>query len=63
MWRGHELNGRGTYKDPWKRITKFANEIVSKLLVRFPKQDFLDALDIFDPSQWKAARESVSGVF
>ena len=44
-----------------KELQNLQNDIVVKLLARFPKQDFLDALDIFEPSQWKGARDSTSG--
>jgi hypothetical protein len=46
---------KGIYFESWKRITIFANEISTKLLARFSKEDFIDALDIIDPRQWKQA--------
>ena len=32
-------------------------DVVSRLLIRFPKQDFLETLDIIDPQQWKSAHD------
>lgn len=48
-WRGCKFTGRGTYFEPWKRITTFANEVSKRLFARFPKEEFIDALDIVDP--------------
>ena len=56
-WRGHKIMGKGSYFGPWKRVTGFANEVAHRLLARFPREDFLDALDIVDPRQWRAAHD------
>jgi hypothetical protein len=57
QWRGHTVRGTSSYLEPWKRITKFANDIVKQLRQRFPPEEFLEALDVVDPRQWKAARD------
>ena len=33
---------------PWRRITKFANEIAGTIATRFPPEEFLKALDIIN---------------
>jgi CHASE3 domain sensor protein len=57
QWRGHTIRGSTSYLEPWRRVTAFAHDIVKQLQKRFPNEDFLDALDIIDPQQWKAARD------
>jgi len=56
-WKGHQIRGQDTYLKPWKEITHFATEISTRLLKRFPKVAFLEALQIIDPQAWKVARD------
>lgn len=42
---------------PWKRITKFANQIAVTIVKRFPPEDFLKVLDIVAPEEWKKAHD------
>jgi len=43
---------------PWKRITKFANQISDTISTRIPTEDFLKALDVLVPKEWAAAHDS-----
>jgi hypothetical protein len=57
MWRGHVIKGKGSYLGPWKQVVTFANQIAEKLVMRFPTEDFLQALDVMDPHQWADAHD------
>jgi hypothetical protein len=58
MWKGHEIWGKETYFKPWTEITQYANNIAKQLEKRFPSTDFLDALRIMNPQEWKDHREN-----
>ena len=42
---------------PWKRITKFANQIAGTIATRFPSEEFLKALDVINPREWATAHD------
>ena len=42
---------------PWRRITKFANEIAGTIAKRFPPEEFLKALDVVVPEEWVKAHD------
>lgn len=42
---------------PWKRITKFANEIAGTIAKRFPPEKFLKILDVIVPEEWIKAHD------
>ena len=42
---------------PWRRITKFANEIAGTIAKRFPPGEFLKALDVIVPEEWVKAHD------
>jgi hypothetical protein len=42
---------------PWKRITKFANQIAGTIATRFPSEEFLKALDVIIPREWATAHD------
>jgi hypothetical protein len=56
-WGAHQLRGKGSYLQPWKRITKFANEIAGTIAKRFPPEEFLKSLDVFVPEEWRKAHD------
>jgi hypothetical protein len=39
----------------------FANDVDETLKTRFPAEEFLEAMDIIDPSKWKEAHDRESG--
>jgi hypothetical protein len=64
-WKKHILKGKGSYLSPWQQITTFALNVSEKLAERFPNDQFLQALEVFDPlTGWKNARDphSYSGI-
>ena len=56
-WKSHEIIGQNSYLTPWKQITKFATEVSKQLSKRFPATEFLQALDIINPTSWKASQD------
>ena len=46
------IRSKGIYHRPWKRVTTFAHIVVTTFESRFPDSEFLDALNIIDPSTW-----------
>jgi len=50
------------YFGPWRRITDFAKLLCNKLQERFPKEAFLEALDIMEPHEWKTMRDFKSSI-
>ena len=60
-WKDDDIQGKGSYYGPWKRIVKFANDVRKVLETRFPPEEFLQALDIIDPQTWKTALDRESG--
>lgn len=51
------MHGKDSYHDPWTQITIFANDLMAALKLRFPASEFLNALDIIDPSTWSKDRD------
>jgi hypothetical protein len=43
---------------PWRRITKFANQVAGTIAARFPPEEFLNALDIVVPDEWAKAHDT-----
>jgi hypothetical protein len=58
IWKGHEIWGKETYFKPWMEITQYADNIAKQLEKRFPSTDFLDALRIMNPQEWKDHRKN-----
>ena len=42
---------------PWRRITKFANQVAGTIATRFPPEEFLRALDVVVPDEWAKAHD------
>lgn len=56
-WESHKIIEQNSYLTSWKQITKFIIEILKQFSKRFSATEFLQILDIINPTSWKASKD------
>src|SRR5437773_32201 len=51
-WRGHDIQGKGSYFGIWKHMVEFESLVDAEITARFPSPAFLATLDVIDLRKW-----------